>query len=463
MKKTFLFFLAGALMLAGCEKNNGENSGNGGNEDPTAPSITIVKEGGNLTVSADEQSLDINYTVENAVAGANVEVDCQGVDWIEVVETSSEGKITLNIAENQAQEARSAIITLNYVYEGAAKDVKDQVNLIQEASSYAVDVVAPYAEGYYYDGPTTFGTEANMYLLWLVENQSQDGYLSEGNNYSFAIMSNAQPEDLTAISIPEGVYTLSQTMGDGTLESSNTRLVSVSGGESTQTTFSDVTLTVTREGNQMHITAVMTESNSENMHRVKYTGEVMLEVVYSYQSSLTADYEMDLSGCVGNAYYYGDYYEVGTSNFTVQIAPASGAGELVQLELCAPLSSNVETGIAEGTYRFEETAAEFSALPGYLSGNSLYSSWFITLGSDGYATSPWSPLAGGTVDVSRSGDEYTFDFDALDDNVQEPHAITGVWSGTMTIVDATQQAAPARSVSVSAPIKTSVVPVKLVR
>ena len=41
MKKALLLFLAGAFVLAGCDKNNEENGG-GGTTDPNAPKITVT-------------------------------------------------------------------------------------------------------------------------------------------------------------------------------------------------------------------------------------------------------------------------------------------------------------------------------------------------------------------------------------------------------------------------------------
>lgn len=94
-------------------------------------------------------------------------------------------------------------------------------------------------------------------------------------------------------------------------------------------------------------------------------------------------------------------------------------------------------GAIEGTYRVMELpvpsgAPEGTALPGTLAPNSdelgFEGSWYLLHTSEG-ALNGMAPLRGGQVVVARSAERYTIDYALRDDNVTQPHTVSGRYQG----------------------------------
>lgn len=128
MKKSILLLMAGAMVLAGCEKNNGGN----GNEpvDPNAPKIEL-EVSGNLTVPPEGGEQSISYTITNAVDGGQVSAKSSET-WLGEINCDTEGTVTFVAEANESGADRSAIVTLTYGY-GDGQTVDAQFNAIQAA------------------------------------------------------------------------------------------------------------------------------------------------------------------------------------------------------------------------------------------------------------------------------------------------------------------------------------------
>lgn len=125
MKKlSFIIISLAALLVsvASCQKTDTENVG-----------FSITQEG-NIEVPFYASDAEVNYTVENPVDGAEVKVDVQNVDWIEVTDVSVPGTVSFSVAENTSDRPRNVIMTLRYVYGGS--EVSAQVNVLQAARNY---------------------------------------------------------------------------------------------------------------------------------------------------------------------------------------------------------------------------------------------------------------------------------------------------------------------------------------
>ena len=212
--------------------------------------------------------------------------------------------------------------------------------------------------------------------------------------------------------------------------------------DQSETGISSGKVTIGYEGDQMTAQLEITDEN-DNMHRVSYTGDLIMQDE-SYLSTMTENVEFDFTTATAVAYFYGDVYNVGLPNYNIQIENAAGQG--LQFDLVAPASGD-STFVPDGTYRISDYTSEFAALSGVLSGGNLYGSWFYTLAgeADG-VTDPMAPLMDGTVNIVKSGDDYTMTLDVADDK-PEPHRITGTGTVRMSfeVVDLTQQTAPAGS------------------
>ena len=75
----------------------------------------------------------------------------------------------------------------------------------------------------------------------------------------------------------------------------------------------------------------------------------------------------------------------------------------------------------------------------------MLASWFMTIvekTQQGYSVGdPMAPLVGGTVNITKEGDNYTVVVNAKDDI---SYNITATWTGTIEPQDYSQQMAPAR-------------------
>ena len=104
MKKLFYLLLALPLAFAACEEPEQ------GVDDPVKDPVLNVTET-TLDCTAEGGDGVINYSVENAVEGTEVEATCEA-DW--VTDLTVAETITFTVAANEAEEAREATITVAY-------------------------------------------------------------------------------------------------------------------------------------------------------------------------------------------------------------------------------------------------------------------------------------------------------------------------------------------------------------
>ncbi len=126
MKKTLLLFLAGAFVLAGCDKNNEENGVE--TTDPNAPKIEVGVTG-NLIVLPEGGEQSFTYGIVNPVEGGKMLASAD--EWLGEI-TVTEDAVVFSAEPNESGADRSTIITLTYEY-GDAQTVTAQVNAIQSA------------------------------------------------------------------------------------------------------------------------------------------------------------------------------------------------------------------------------------------------------------------------------------------------------------------------------------------
>lgn len=403
------------------------NTEKGGNNDEPVISFT---QAGNVNIPFYGGDASVEYTVTNPVENATLEMDVQGADWISGVDTSVEGIVSFSVAENGANEPRSILLTLKYIYDGG--EAMAQINLIQDANNLSKDVELSYAGGYYY-GYRIGTTDCVMYYVWLTENPISGGYLGSGDNYAFAIFA-AEPEDMTTLAPPAGTYTFSTSYESGTFEAENSMYVN--GDDGSEINFTEGTLVITRDGDQYTYTALVTDGNGDQ-HRVVYTGPVSLEDNSSEPtySTLTGDYEADLTGASCTAFYYGDYYQTGTTNYTVQIMPKAG-GDALLIDILCPSSSNMETGLTAGEYSIDNTMQENTLVAGYYSSDYLMGTWYAEVNSSNQVVGQMAPLTSGSFRITDNGDgTLTMVMEAKDD-LNPANTVTASWTGQVTYEDA---------------------------
>lgn len=160
------------------------------------------------------------------------------------------------------------------------------------------------------------------------------------------------------------------------------------------------------------------------------------ELVGEWESTLTGDRTLDLTGAVAKATFKRDYYGNGYNNWIIEIGPEDGvSGDVIKMDFMVDTEGS-EDGIPSGTYQVasaspddrDPVAGEFIAgeyFYGY-----LYT-WFKgDFNADGKPQSV-APATGGTIEITNNGDNnYTVEFSLIDDSPLQ-NVFSGSWSGTI--------------------------------
>lgn len=213
------------------------------------------------------------------------------------------------------------------------------------------------------------------------------------------------------------------------------------------------TVDITLNGSEYTINAVVTAGGKE--YKFRYTGAVTLKDVKDAGDPPAQDYtEVDLGNELTQAYleFDGDVYKTGgvSNNWLIYLAdkqvnfassPLSGPGKIMMLELNTAPSAGKE--LSEGTYNVlnpEEiksaaSLAPFTVVPGLVSDNSVYGTWYLATETKGGQFQPLCGAQKGTVSVKKSGQTYTIDFDVTDDDYKI--SVKGSYTGVPSFYDGT--------------------------
>ena len=290
-------------------------------------------------------------------------------------------------------------------------------NIVLEFSNMGLD-----DEGLY-EGP---GQAMQLDLVTVI---GEDNTIAEGTYYIPSGELYAYPGVFDGSTQPEGTYVTDID------EAGNFLIGALTGGT--------VTVTCNYDTYEYTFTFDLTTADSFRLTGT-YTGPVSVSgLESSYQTTLTGDYEIQFgSGNANvNATYYGDWLSSKGNNWavTLETLKDDGTYECMYAELIGDISG-FEDGIPAGTYSVAENVdspASFTFMPGLFDyGYAEYTRWCHMAALDGYSYIGCAPITGGTIEVSRDGDNYTFVFDMLDD---AGHRVTGTWSGALSLINNDEQ------------------------
>lgn len=164
------------------------------------------------------------------------------------------------------------------------------------------------------------------------------------------------------------------------------------------------------------------------------------------EASHEGDWISDLNyDVLGTAYYYGDFYSMGSCNWMVNIEPVSGTGDAIQLEINTS-SMDFYEGIPTGTYSASAAGEALTFVPGYMENLNMFATWWFYYES-GMIGSGYSPLTAGEITVVNNGDgTYKFDFFCFDDS-PDYNLFTATWSGELELEGYYEGSAASRPVS----------------
>ena len=125
----------------------------------------------------------------------------------------------------------------------------------------------------------------------------------------------------------------------------------------------------------------------------------------------------------GGCTNYGDFYEVGATNWWIDLYTADYSEALV-IEVQSALSATS----CIGTYSFDATFAAGSAVSGFIYDQYLYGSYWARLSESNGAVSEYLLISDGSVSISKNSDNYVI---ALDATAEDGSVITASYSGEL--------------------------------
>ncbi len=413
--KSTLLLTAALFASVACDLiNNGENT----------PELTIAS-GDQLAVSSEAGTVSFNYELQNGVDGGEFElVIPDGVDWIQnvVIESFSfSGMISFDVLENKSEEPRSAILSLDYKYDGRV--VSSLVNLIQEAVEYDYDIPIVAVESKYY-GDQGYGYHEYEVILGATDYT----LVSTGcEYYSLTFLCSNRTETL----VPEpGVYEVVGIgeEGDHTIKTDEWSVYLKVDDEGTQ--YEDVIeilqgeIRVDRDGDVYTIEGVVTDEEGK-LHHIYYNGTVDVRNM-TIMSTIPGDIDMDLTGYTVDAYYNGRAFNTGNVWMIVIYKDPKTVGEYTyQLQCITSLDYDMTTGL--GLHNFTaDLYGEYGYNTFTLGTESILSynaSWIFTWVhydeelDQMYVGAPGAPFREGDILVEPDGEGlYSITINVKDDN-----------------------------------------------
>ena len=292
------------------------------------------------------------------------------------------------------------------------------------------EMEANYAYANYFGDQYTPGVAVNYYLFLSDLGLDAEGWeQANGTYYRFDIYAPISADNLTKI--PAGTYTVDMTdsgsLWTASLSYSAYYVLDEYAWDYVANDYpASGTIVVGEDGS---IVAEITMLMSGATHKVTYNGGDI--VIYDSSSSeggetgegpystLTGDWNCNLSAHTLYYEFYGDWYEVGYQNWMIAIMPNSQAGDFVQFDLLAGADSF--TSFAD-VYTISDSLGAYTAYPGYIDAGYLAGAWYYK--EDGVTM---APFVDGWVEVVDNGNgTYSVEFDVWDD---ADFNITGSWTG----------------------------------
>jgi hypothetical protein len=414
MKKIFLLLATALVAFVACDKAEQPSSGNGtevkGTLDVTEKSVEVAFYGGEGVV---------NYTITDGEEGAKPEATVNA-DWVNNITVGE--AISFNVDFNN-DEARVATLTVTYGEQSFEVFVRQAAGMVVD-----VEFVATALNGEYFG--TAYSEDPNYFAILSKNGTTGWSDLYLDTYYRFDIYS-ATPTDASAPVLPQGVFAydyLNSGVGETFGDFYSVRMETFESGSYQETKIEDGVVIVTE--NKIEAILKMVDGK---VHRVVYEGSLALGYLEfpepEYYSTLTEDYSFAHNDGVIRFFHYGDYYNIGASNWTI-VAMLAGDpinGDYFMVDLNADKVSAYCDDVV-GTYNCVATEAEvahntFTA--GGMDGNNYTFSWFQFVVDNYIDHSRRAPIAGGTITVAKEGTGYLVTFDCMDDN---GHKITGTFN-----------------------------------
>lgn len=453
MKKLLKFACLFSLVAVACEPDQ--------KEEPTPeppvvePAVLNLTSSAAMPFAAEGGEGVITYEIENPTQTGVVDASAD-VAWIDNFGLQVYGAISFSVALNEVEEERTGTITVTYEDQSFTVTVVQQAGQQGLGSDYFRE--AGYAVGYYYG--VRYSDEPNYYFYLSDKAFTEDGDFVPNAWYYQIDAYAAAPASGEGILLPDGEYHFDakNTYAQYTfsakyssyfeLDENQILLKKCEYQEGTMVVEDGkITLSLTdSEGKTHHVTYQADPIEFQDDSNGSTTPDVPDPNEGSGDTNLTGDYVVNTEDWEVNAYYYGDYYGNGHSNWVFNMRAPDRTGDAIQLDIVAE-GIGFELGI-EGTY---ECAMDFSAdtfYPGIYGEGYYTGSWYLQL-YNGYVAGRQAPLHGGTIEITKNEDgTHTFDIKAYD-NAAEPNLVSLDWTGTVNLYNQTTSSPRKEALKVS--------------
>ena len=415
MKKIFLLLATALVAFVACDKAEQPSSGNGtevkGTLDVTEKSVEVAFYGGEGVV---------NYTITDGEEGAKPEATVNA-DWVNNITVGE--VISFSVDFNNVEEARVATLTVAYGEQSFEVFVRQAAGMVVD-----VEFVATALNGEYFG--TAYSQDPNYFIILSKNGTTGWSDLYLDTYYRFDIYSKTYPDaSATTTVLPQGVYAydyLNSDIGNTFNSFYSVRFETFQDGTYKETKIEDGVVIVTEN----KIEAILKMADGK-VHRVVYEGSLALGYIEvpepDYYSTLTEDLTFNHPDGTIRLNYFGDYYGIGASNWTVSLVlPGTNInGDYFMLDIVTD-SDAFEASNIVGTYNCvaEADVAKNTFIKGTYSGG-FVSSWYFVAVDNYYGTDDVAPLVDGTITIREEGIKFVVEFDCMDDN---GHKIAGTYT-----------------------------------
>ena len=282
-------------------------------------------------------------------------------EMITSIDTQAEDCIKIQVSANPTTDIREATIIVSYGtmcfnvdVEQAAKtqepESPEEPEQPEEPTDYIINVNANQLVGNYY-GSEDLVSGLGHYWIIFSDGGIVDGVATPNSEYFRLDLLGPTPADENDIRIPDGIYTLdieNDFNNFSILKLGNTDYLYIdNAGESWATPFTYAELDV--EGNSMYLMAVVEDKEYHVTFNNDYT--LSYNTLSEHISTLTSDYEIDLSNCNGSVKCFGNYWNCGYCNWQIEFLCNDGLnyGTYLVLDFITDDKLNGSSGF-EGTF-----------------------------------------------------------------------------------------------------------------
>lgn len=278
-----------------------------------------------------------------------------------------------------------------------------------------VDFVANHAYAYYAGSTSEENVAKFKLFLSDIGHDEKGNVLPNGTYYRFTLCVNKLDTNAD-IAIPAGRYEIGNT-GSATGYATDDAVYYKFGENTSEAADNDMIssgyITVNEDGS---IEASLVMYFSGATHTVTFSGEVdILENTMPSEapySTLTSDKVCNLSNNSFSCYYNDKSYGNGYQSWMISIYPENSVGDNLMLEILCGTDKDADI---TGKYTVSNSMEEYTALPGYVDGFTLMSSWYYYR-DNALHVSEYAPIVDGWIEIQKNDEgNYTITFNVYDD------------------------------------------------